>query len=216
MAERYENLTGRKLISAIRRKNIKNIFAYGFMLLLGIAFFVFAVYKVKEEHSYGWAIAAVLLGILFCVLSLHELLKCFRTLKSVPNCRLFRKYGNADTIAQVISEYAAGNFCEPHNMSIVTEKFIMAKKNYESYVPLSSVLQMYKQINRTNGVLTGYALVIVDEYGDKYRYPFQIGKRYSGDLELAAGEIAKRAPRARFDCTAEATAYVRENQKQLP
>lgn len=208
------NLTGDQIIRAVRGKNVKSIVGYCFILLLGVPFLWFAVHQLRDNHDYFWAIASLALGVLFVWMGVKEIGKRMETLRNVRGCKLFRKYGDADTLASVISEGCLSRLVE-NKQVYVTESFLMRVDNFESFIPYESILLLYKKEHRTNGILDGIFLVAHDAYGDSYEYPFKLGKKYAGDFELAAGEIVKRAPQVRIGYTQENLAYVKALQKEI-
>lgn len=211
---KLENLTGEIICKKIRSRCFEKIFFWILAIILALLFIGYAIHGVVVEHSIAMPLFALLLGVGGCIWGIAEIRKSVKTLSDVPNCKLFRKYGSPESIAQTIAE-GAGKSIVSCKQTLLTEQFILKTKDFESFVPLESVLLLYKREHRTNGFLDSVSLVIHDEYGDQFEYPFKLAKKYQGEFNIAGDEIAKHSPNARFGYTKENLKFVEQNEKKI-
>lgn len=210
---RYAELTGAQIVGAIRRKNRRSVF-FGILGMLLVVLFLLGVgYMMTNGHPiYG------VVGVLLCAFFLWALgtsvIKSMRILKDVENSRVFRKYGAPEALAERIAEGSLSPILDSKR-ALIADSFIMIHKDYESYVPFNQVMLLYRKEHRTNGVLDGIFLVVHDVYGDKFEYPFKLGKKHAGDMSVVADEILRQAPECRFGYTQENLAYVQQNCKKI-
>ncbi len=208
-------LTGNKIVRQIRTRNSWAAVGYFFFLLFAVLLLLAAgMFAFKEERLFI-ALACAVFGAL---LMLYAAKRFFSAVKAAfrPGAhRLFRKYGSPDDLAERILQGENESMMD-HPQLMITERFLMKRKDFESFVLYECILLLYRKEHRTNGVLDGIYLVVHDCYGDSYEYPFRLSNKYAGDLEFAASEIAKRAPESRFGYTTENLKWVKENVRPLP
>ena len=151
---------------------------------------------------------------LFCWLLLTALKNALGTLKDCRHAKVFRKFGEPETIAARIAAESAEPLL-PSNEVLIADSFIMNYTNFESYVPYSGVLLCYKKEQRTNGILTAIYLVVHDIYGDQFSYRFKTGKKHADEMINVMKHISEQAPQAAFGYTQENLQYAAANAKKL-
>lgn len=213
MAKRYTALTGADIVKKVRSQNIGAVVGGVFGILLAVGCVIFGITQLMAGEIF-FGIAGIVVGpiILWVVISMMS--KALAVLKNVEESRLFRKYGTPDELAARIAEGSMQPLLES-SQALVADSFIMKHGYYESFVPFSDILLLYRKEQRTNGVLTGIYLVVHDSYGDSFEYPFKMGKKHEGDMNLVADEIAKNAPNCRFGYTKDNLDYVKQNARKI-
>ncbi len=213
MGMRYTALSGAEIVKKIRSKNVGRLLLYVLGLLLAVGIVFFGISQLLGGH-YFFGIAGLVVGPIVLWMVAELMSKAVATLKNVKECRLFRKYGSPDELAERIAEGSMQPLLES-KQALITDSFIMKYGDFESFVPFSDVLLLYRKEHRTNGVLDGIYLVVHDSYGDSFDYPFKLGKKHTEDMNIAANEIAKSAPNCRFGYTKENLEYVKQNARKI-
>lgn len=213
MGRNYTALSGTDMISGIRKKNIGSLFLCLLGILLAVGILYFAGYQFRES-AYFYGLMSLALGIGIVIAAIAGAISAFRTLGNITNCRVFRKYGTPDELAGCISEGSTQTILDS-KQALITESFIMKHGDFESFVPFSEILLLYRKEHRTNGILDSIFLVVHDRYGDKYEYPFKLGKKHAGEMDMVANVIAQQAPDCRFGYTPQNLQYVKQNAQKL-
>ena len=213
MAANYSALSGTQMVKQIRGKNVRRLLLNSLGIVLAVGMLFFAFYEFRGGHWF-YGIMGLAVGIIIFWLFVQNISAACATLKNVAECRVFRKYGSPDELAQRISEGSLSRLLES-NKALVTDSFIMKHKDYETYVPFQSVLLLYRKEHRTNGVLDGIYLVVHDAYGDSFDYPFKLGSKHEDEMQLAANAIAQSAPNCRLGYTKENLDYVNQNARKI-
>ena len=134
-----------------------------------------------------------------------------RTLSDIRRARVFLKYGGPDALAMRISE---GVPQMQIGSTFVTDTYIMQTGNFETFVAFEEILLLYRHEHSTNGVKDGIALMVHDAFGDKFKYPFKLGKRHADEMQDAVQIIMQRAERAAMGYTPENLAYANMNARK--
>ncbi|MBR3679766.1 MAG: hypothetical protein IKL87_06140 [Oscillospiraceae bacterium] len=207
-------LTGKQMVKKIRNANLASAFGGVLLWVLGVVVILAAVANVRNNHDYASAILMMLVGAALLIGGGALFIAKLVILKDVANCKVFRKYGSPDELAAEISEAAFNNLIDSKQV-LVSDRFLLAVNNFESFMPYESVRLLYKKEHRTNGILDGIFLVAWDEYGDSFDYPFKVGKRNAAVFENACNEIANRCTNARFGYNAENLKYAKSLRKEI-
>ncbi|HBI84877.1 MAG TPA: hypothetical protein DDX71_01110 [Ruminococcus sp.] len=214
MARNYAALTGKKIVKRVRSKHLQTTV----VCVLGLGFCILIVCGmirlVRENHEYITPVFGMVLAALGGWYAVYQFIRQMKVLRDVPNARVFRKYGTPDEIARTISEESGSSLLES-GQTLLTPSFIMKHGDYESFMPSKDIVLMYRKEHRTNGVLDSVFLVCHDQYGDKFDYPFKLGKKHAGKMDFAVGEIVKHCPECRFGYTQENIRFVSQNAKPL-
>lgn len=211
---KLENVTGNIICKKIKSKHIQRILFMLLVMILGGLFIGYAVHSITTEHEYLLPLIAMIFGVVCIIGGIYIITLSIKVLTRVQYSMVFLKYGSPESIAEIIADGANSSIVSC-KQTILTDKFILKKNDFETFVPLESILLLYKKEHRTNGILDSVSLVVHDEYGDDFEYPFKLGKKYEGEFNLAGAEIAKHAPNARFGYTKENLAYVKQNAKKV-
>ena len=215
MAKDYASITGADIVKKIRKKNTGRIIGYSILIVVIFAFLVGIGIMLREKGNYFVGIFGILLCALFLGFAISSLVSAAKTLRDVPGCRVFRKFGSPDAIAMQIAEHGPYPLM-PGKGVLITDRFIMKENDFETFVPYEDILLLYRKEHRTNGVLDSIFLVLQDKYGDKFEYPFKLGKKHADEMNTVAQEIAKNAPHCVFGYTKENMQYAEQNKEKLP
>ena len=211
MAANYHALSGQDVIKKVRNTHIKYLIFCALGVLLAVVMLIAAGSMIRNGEG---GILVMVFGVLVMLCSIYFAGRSFKTLGNIENCRLFRKYGTPDEIAQRISEGSLNTILDSKG-SLCTDTFIMKHSDFESFVPFSEILLLYRKEHRTNGILDSIFLVVHDRYGDKFEYPFKLGKKHAGDMNEVANAIIKSAPDCRVGYTTENLQYAKQNARQI-
>lgn len=211
MAANYQALSGQDVIKKVRNTHIKYLIFCTLGVILAVVMLIAAGSMIRNGEG---GILVMVFGVLVMLCSIYFAGRSFKTLGNIENCRLFRKYGTPDEIAQRISEGSLNTILDSKG-SLCTDTFIMKHSDFESYVPYEDILLLYRKEHRTNGVLDGIYLVVHDRYGDKFEYPFKMGKKHAGEMDTVANAIGQRAKDCRFGYTPDNLSYVKQNAKTI-
>lgn len=214
MARDYSALSGAEMVSKIKKQNTGIFILCILGYLVAAGFLIGVLYMVKEEQSYFMGIVGLLLIAFACYAMFGVMKNAWKTRSDPENARVFRKYGSPDQLAAKISEGMGATLFDS-SKAMLTDSFVMKHGDFESYVPYDQILLLYKKEHRTNGILDSIFLVVHDAYGDKFEYPFKLGKKHANEMEMAAEEIGKHAPQCAFGYTKENLAYAAQNAKKL-
>ena len=215
MARSYNSLTGDEIVRKIRGKNRTILFGciMGFLAVAALA--AYLLYMTATEHQYLYAILGLLLCALFAYVLAITLKKAIGVLKDPTRARVFRKYGTPDQIAATIAA-GADNVLLGSGKALITEKFIMKHNDFESYIPFTDVLLVYRKESSTNGIPTGVFFVVHDVYGDSFEYPFKMGKKHKDEMVDIMKHIHELSPQAAFGYTKPNLDYAKTHIKPLP
>lgn len=213
MARSFRDLTADQLVRGVRRDALMGLIFDGFGLLFAGAMLAWSIWALAEAFSF-WGLFMFAVGLLLLVYLVKDTAKHGSIFSDPERCRLFQKYGDPDTLAQLISDHCDNTLLESKQI-LVTDQFIMKRNQFESLIVYEKILLLYRKEHRTNGILDGVYLVIHDAYGDSYEYPFKLGKKHVDEFHQTAAEIANRAPNCRVGYTKENLTYVKENQLEL-
>ncbi len=213
MAKSYYGLTGEAVVSSVRRRNIGTLVFCIFGLIACLVAIVVLLVMTAHEHRYLVTIIGLLIVALLIYAAVCGIKSACNTLKDCTRARIFRKYGSPDSIAERIAAEADTPLLSSQK-ALIADSFIMNRGNFESYVPFSEILLCYKKEQRTNGILTGIFLVVHDAYGDKFEYPFKLGKKHEEEMLDVMKHISTQAPKAAFGYTPENLKYAAANARQ--
>lgn len=213
MGINYTTISGADIVKAIRKKNTSRLVWSVIGCIATLLVLFFGGYELRNGGIF-YGIMALIMAVIFYVALGSTIAKAAKTLGDVENCRVFRKYGSPDEIAERISEGAVNPVFDS-KQALVAEDFIMKHGDFETYIPHKDVLLLYRKEHRTNGVLDSIALVVHDRYGDSFDYPFKLGKKHAGDMQIAADQIGRNAPDARFGYTQDNLQYVKQNAQKI-
>ena len=207
----YSIVTGAQIVSSIRRHNIWIAVSRGFLILFVAALLVFGLWYGWKERSWFMLI----IGVLICAFVFYLLIESFgsavRTLSDIRRARVFLKYGGPDALAMRISE---GVPQMQIGSTFVTDTYIMQTGNFETFVAFEEILLLYRHEHSTNGVKDGIALMVHDAFGDKFKYPFKLGKRHADEMQDAVQIIMQRADRAALGYTNANLEYAKINARK--
>ena len=215
MARNYTALSGAAMVRKIRGQSIRRIVFCLICLAMEIAFLAALLIMMQREREYLTGIFGLLILAFVGYETVKALSKAWRICADAAHARVFRKYGSPDVLAAKISEGSTAVRLESRQ-TLLTDAFIMKHGDFQTYVPYENVLLLYRKEHRTNGILDSIFLVIHDTYGDKFEYPFKLGKKHAGDMSAAAQEIERHAPDCRFGYTKENLMYAEQHAKKLP
>ncbi len=207
MAGSTTKYTGDLIRKAVRKTYIREMVEFAFLLVLGIAMAGVSIYLLTGKNDVRFVIMALIMGGALSLYTFQGVSTRCKTLMHIDKCKVFRKYGTPEKIAEQLS--SEQNEVVSENVSaILTKQFILNKDNMESFVPLSSVLMVYPvQVSRGR-----LALVVKDCYGDSFFYPFRATIEESHAL---LAEIKKAAPHTRLGYNRANIAYVKKNRKSV-
>ena len=211
MGTNYNVLSGDDVVKKIRNTHIKYLFFCLAGAVLAVVMLIAAGHLIRDGEG---GILVMLFGILVMLCAVYFASRSIKTLGNVENCRVFRKYGTPEQIAQRISEGTLSTILDSKG-SLCTETFIMKHSDFESFVPYEDILLLYRKEHRTNGILDSIFLVVHDRYGDKFEYPFKLGKKHAGEMDMVANAIGQHAPDCRFGYTQDNLSYAKQNAKPL-
>lgn len=208
-------LTGQIILSRLRTRKRWEAFGYSILTLPFLALFVFVIHYLFAGGDYAMGIICSLISGICVFFFAFKVLRALKMAFHTEKATVFRKYGDPDEIADRINS-GLENILLEQRAVIVTEEYILLRKHYETFVPLTDIMLMYRKEHRTNGILDSVALVVHDRYGEQYEYPFSLKKNSAGDMDYVAGEIRKRVPDCIVGYNPVNLAYVKEHRKPIP
>lgn len=207
-------LTGKRILSTLRRKHGWAAFGYLILTLWFAAIMIFSV-VCFGNGDIAIGIIALLVGLLTAGVFGHKLIQNLKVALNPHKATVFRKYGDPEVIADRIF-VGRENILLEQNHVVITADYILHRKHYETFVPIADVLLMYRKEHRTYGSLDAISLVVHDRYGDSYEYPFKLGNKFAGDMDYAVGEIIKLNPECRIGYDRQNLQYVKANKQPIP
>lgn len=215
MEKNLSDLTGEQMCQLIRKMKIRQCILCVIAEVFFLLFIVMGIWGLCTGEGPAVAVLAVILGLGGAVYLVVVFRRCLRTVQDPEHCRLFRKFGSPSTLA---AQIAAGyNTCIIENRNVyVTDTFIMKKNDFDSFVPYTDIVLLYRKEHRTNGIKDGVFLTVHDAYGDVFDYPFRIRKKFEKEMEQTAMRIAAAAPLCRMGYTTENLKYAKACKKELP
>lgn len=208
-------VTGQTIISRLRTKKGWESFGYGVLTLPFLAMFLFVLFYSFTSGEYAMCIVTGLISGVCIYFFAAKALRALKMAVAPQKATVFRKYGEPEEIADRINRGLENILLEQRDV-IVTEEYILRRKCYETFVPLTDIMWMYRKEHRTNGVLDSIALVVFDRYGEQYEYPFSLKKQFAGDMDFVFGEISKRVPDCILGYNPVNMAHAKENKKPIP
>ena len=218
MARDYNALTGETVLSGIRKTHRFRIAADVFAILFAAGFIIGCVIMLMNNHGDVFRIVMGVIGIALCILVVWVIFgqigKHIETIAAPEKCRLFRKYGSPESIAARI----AAESSEPviaEKKTLLCRSFILIRDDFESFIPLDKMLHIYRKESSTNGIKHSVYLVGQDIYGDKFEYPFKLGKTHKQIMVNAMEEISRQSPQCAVGYSPQNLAYAKQNIKPL-
>lgn len=208
-------LTGQIIVSRLRTKKGWEAFGYSILILPFLAMFLFMLFHLVNSGDFAMCIITGLISGACIFFFAAKAVRALKMALATEKATVFRKYGDPDEIADRINRGLDHILLEQRDV-IVTEEYILRRKQYETFVPLADIMLMYRKEHRTNGILDSIALVVHDRCGEQYEYPFSLKKNAAGDMDYAVGEITKRVPECIVGYNPVNMAYVKTNKKPIP
>lgn len=219
MAKDYSGLTGGELLAGIRKTHRARIAADIFAILFAAAFLIGCVIMLMNNRRDAFRIVMSVIGIAGCILGVWALFgqigKHIETIARPENCRLFRKYGTPDAKAARIAA-ESGEPVIAEKSTLLCRSFIMIRGDFESFIPLDKMLHVYRKESSTNGIKHSVYLVGQDIYGDKFEYPFKLGKTHKQVMVNAMEEISRQSPQCAVGYSPGNIAYAKQHITELP
>lgn len=216
MAKDYSALTGDMMLNGIRKTHRFRVAADVFAILFAAAFLIGCVIMLMNNRGDVFRIVMGVIGIALCVLGVWVLFgqigKHVETIAAPEKSRLFRKYGSPESIAARIAA-ESGEPVIAEKSTLLCRSFIMIRGDFESFVPLDKMLHIYRKESSTNGIKHSVYLVGQDIYGDKFEYPFRLGKTHKQIMGNAMEEISRQSPQCAVGYTPQNLAYAKQNIK---
>lgn len=201
-----------KIISNIRKNNLKNTVKYfllSLLLVIPLIITIIFINKVGKDVTFQhW-----LLLIVFIVLLIFPLFKFFKYLCLAikpENSKVFKKYGPPSNVEKIISNAKKNKIYEDYNF-IISKDYIYDKGNYETLISCDNVLGAYKSVYTRSGVVLYYKIVITD----KYYQSIIIKYSHDADIDAILKIISKICPNAKVGYSKETKDYIKENRVKL-
>lgn len=219
MAKDYSALTGDEMLAGIRKTHRARIAGDIFLILFAAGFLIGCVIMLMNNHRDAFRIVMALIGIAGCIVGVWAIFgqigKHIETIASPEKCRLFRKYGSPESVAARIAA-ESGEPVIAEKSTLLCRSFIMIRGDFESFIPLDQMLHVYRKESSTNGIKHSVYLVGQDVYGDKFEYPFKLGKTHKQIMVDAMEEISRQSPQCAVGYSPQNLAYAKQNVKVLP
>lgn len=218
MAKDYSALTGTELLDGIRKTHRIRIVLDVLAILAAGGFLFGSVFLIRNNLHNTTDIIFGIIGIALCILVvwviLGQISKHIQTIVAPEKNRLFRKYGLPESVAARI----AAESSEPviaEKSTLLCRSFILKQGDFESFIPLDQALHVYRKESSTNGIKHNVYLVVQDVYGDKFEYPFKLGKKHKEIMIDAMNMISQQAPQCAVGYSGQNIAYAKQNVKPL-
>lgn len=214
MKKDLSSLTGADILSAVRKRH-RRIRVWCIVgIIAACAAIVAGVIMMRKGEDMFFGILMLLFGAIGIYVAFTEFSKSGKAMKDAENCRVFRKFGSPESIAAKIAEECSTPVLDAKGV-LVCDSFIVQRNNFETYVPFSEALLIYRVEHRTNGIKDGVSLAIHDSYGDKQQFPFQLGKRGQEQMQELMQRISEKNERCAFGYSQQNLAYARQNAQTL-
>lgn len=209
-----QNITGSDILKSISKKSLRGIGWCIVGLLAAAAVMAAGLMLILEDGKVFHGILMIGAAIFGAYFALYFISVMKKKSKNPEHCELFRKFGTPDSIAQTIAQESDTPIHEAKGV-LVCDSFIMRKNDFESYIPLTEALAVYRREHRTNGIPDGVYLVVTDSYGNAQNYPFRFGKTGKETMAQIMEHISQKAPNCAFGYSREVLNYISQNRKTL-
>ena len=209
-----QSITGNDILKAIVKKNRRGIGWCIVGIIAAAAVMAAGLLLILEDGRVFNGVLMIAVSILGAYFALYYISVLNKKRLDPEHCELFRKFGTPDSIAQTIARESGEPLHEAKGV-LVCDSFIMRKNDFESYIPLSEALAVYRSEHRTNGIPDAVYLVVTDSFGKAQQYPFRFGKAGKEAMARIMEHISQKAPDCVFGYSREVLDYIARNRRTL-
>jgi hypothetical protein len=126
--------------------------------------------------------------------------------------KIFKKYGSLENLRDILIEIESTIQFED-NKVIISNNYIMRKKNYESILAFDDILSAHKQVHKTNGFIDSYSVIVTDKYG--LRNVFEYSSKEEEKVNVILFLIGMKSKNAVMGFTKQAFDHVKNSKVDL-
>ena len=214
MARDYSTLTGQGVLDGIRKTH-RNRIILDVLGIIAAGGFLIGSFFMFRERDYIFCILFLIMGVMCAWLLLGRIGEHLTLTAAPEKSKLFRKYGSPESIAaRIAAESSEPLFAE--KTTLLCRSFILNQGDFETFIPLDQTLLAYRKESSTNGIKHNVYLVVQDVFGDKFEYPFKLGKKHKEIMMEAMQEISRQSPQCAVGYSPANLNYAKQNTKPLP